>query len=176
MTVAVIRPVVPGDAAALSALYRAQRDFLAPFEPVRAESFFTEVTQRVRLTEIAERRRMGAGYSWLILDEGIVAGMISLSNVIRGPFQSANIGYFVARQHNGRGLATSAVEQVVDEAFSTVGLHRVEAGTLLDNVGSQRVLTKAGLRAVRPGPPLSPHRRRVARPRALPASQRYVAR
>ena len=71
---AVIRPVVPGDAAALSALYRAQRDFLAPFEPVRAESFFTEVTQRVRLTEIAERRRMGAGYSWLILDEGVVAG------------------------------------------------------------------------------------------------------
>ena len=141
---AAIRPVVPGDAAALSALYRAQRDFLAPFEPVRAESFFTEVTQRVRLTEIAERRRMGAGYSWLILDEGVVAGMISLSNVIRGPFQSANIGYFVAREHNGRGLATSAVEQVVDEAFSTVGLHRVEAGTLLDNVGSQRVLKKAG--------------------------------
>ncbi len=176
MTAAVIRPVVPGDAAALSALYRAQRDFLAPFEPVRAESFFTEVTQRVRLTEIAERRRMGAGYSWLILDEGIVAGMISLSNVIRGPFQSANIGYFVARQHNGRGLATSAVEQVVDEAFSTVGLHRVEAGTLLDNVGSQRVLTEGGLRAVRPGPPLSPHRRRVARPRALPAPQRYLAR
>ena len=141
---AVIRPVVPGDAAALSALYRAQRAFLAPFEPVRAESFFTEVTQRVRLTEIAERRRMGAGYSWLILDEGVVAGMISLSNVIRGPFQSANIGYFVARQHNGRGLATSAVEQVVEEAFTTVGLHRVEAGTLLDNVGSQRVLLKAG--------------------------------
>jgi ribosomal-protein-alanine N-acetyltransferase len=139
-----IRPVVPGDAKVLSALYTAQRDFLAPFEPVRAESFFTEPTQRVRLTEIAERRRMGAGYSWLILDEGVVAGMISLSNVVRGPFQSANIGYFVAREHNGRGLATTAVQLVVAEAFSAVGLHRVEAGTLLDNLGSQRVLQKAG--------------------------------
>jgi ribosomal-protein-alanine N-acetyltransferase len=141
---ATIRPVVPGDAAVLSALYRAQREFLAPFEPVRAESFFTEATQRVRLAEIAERRRMGAGYSWLILDERVVAGMISLSNVIRGPFQSANVGYFVAREHNGRGLATAAVRLVVEEAFTAVGLHRVEAGTLVDNVGSQRVLTKAG--------------------------------
>ena len=139
-----IRPVVPGDAAALSALYTAQREFLAAFEPVRAESFFTEPTQRVRLTEIAERRRMGAGYSWLILDDGVVAGMISLANVVRGPFLSANVGYFVAREHNGRGLATMAVRLVVEEAFSAVGLHRVEAGTLVDNIGSQRVLTKAG--------------------------------
>ena len=136
---------MPGDAKVLSALYTGQRDFLAPFEPVRAESFFTEATQRVRLTEIAERRRMGAGYSWLILDDGVVAGMISLSNVVRGPFQSGNIGYFVAREHNGRGLATSAVELVVDEAFSTVGLHRVEAGTLLDNARlPARLLQKAG--------------------------------
>ena len=141
---AVIRPVVPGDAATLSALYRAQREFLAPVEPLRAESFFSEATQRVRLTEIAERRRMGAGYSWLILDDGVVVGMISLSNVVRGPFQSANLGYFVARERNGRGLATSAVRLVVAEGFATVGLHRVEAGTLLDNLGSQRVLTKAG--------------------------------
>jgi ribosomal-protein-alanine N-acetyltransferase len=139
-----IRPAVPGDAAVLCALYTAQREFLAPFEPLRAETFFTEVTQRVRLTEIAERRRMGAGYSWLILDAGVVAGMISLSNVVRGPFQSANVGYFVAREHNGRGLATAAVNLVVDEAFSVAGLHRVEAGTLVDNAGSRRVLTKAG--------------------------------
>ena len=87
---------------------------------------------------------MGAGYSWLILDGGVVAGMISLSNVVRGPFQSANIGYFVAREHNGRGLATTAVGRWSTRPSRTVGLHRVEAGTLLDNVGSQRVLQKAG--------------------------------
>ena len=71
-------------------------------------------------------------------------GVDALANVVRGPFQSANVGYFVAREHNGRGLATMAVRLVVEEAFSAVGLHRVEAGTLVDNIGSQRVLTKAG--------------------------------
>lgn len=145
---AAIRPAVPGDAGALAALYVAQRDFLAPFEPARAASFFTEATQRVRLAEIAERRRAGAGYSWLILDDGAPCGMISLSNVVRGAFQSANLGYFVAQERNGRGLATAAVKLVVAEAFATVGLHRVEAGTLVDNVASQRVLLKAGFEQI----------------------------
>jgi len=139
-----IRQAVPSDARTLALLYRAERDFLRPFEPDRGESFFTEATQRVRLTELAERRRAGAGDAWVILDDGDPAGVISLSNVVRGPFQSANIGYFVAEGRNGRGVATAAVRLVAREAFTVLGLHRLEAGTLVDNVASQRVLEKAG--------------------------------
>ena len=87
--------------------------FLAPFEPDRGGSFFTEATQRVRLAELAERRRAGAGDAWVILDDGEPAGVISLSNIVRGPFQSANVGYFVAQGRNGRGIATTAVRLVV---------------------------------------------------------------
>jgi ribosomal-protein-alanine N-acetyltransferase len=143
-----IRQAVPADARALAALYRVERAFLAPFEPDRGESFFTEATQRVRLAELAERRRAGAGDAWVILDDGEPAGVISLSNVVRGPFQSANVGYFVAQGRNGRGIATTAVKLVVREAFTVVGLHRVEAGTLVDNLASQRVLEKAGFERI----------------------------
>jgi ribosomal-protein-alanine N-acetyltransferase len=143
-----IRQAVPADARVLSALYRSERTFLAPFEPDRGESFFTEATQRVRLAELAERRRAGAGDAWVILDDGEAAGVISLSNVVRGPFQSANVGYFVAQGRNGRGIATTAVKLVVREAFTAVGLHRVEAGTLVDNLASQRVLEKAGFERI----------------------------
>ena len=143
-----IRQAVPSDARALSLLYRAERAFLAPFEPDRGESFFTEATQRVRLAELAERRRAGAGDAWVILDDGEAAGVISLSNIVRGPFQSANVGYFVARDRNGRGIATTAVKLVVREAFTVLGLHRVEAGTLVDNLASQRVLEKAGFERI----------------------------
>jgi ribosomal-protein-alanine N-acetyltransferase len=45
-------------------------------------------------------------------------------------------------RRNGRGLATSAVGDILSYAFGELDLHRVEAATLVDNVPSQRVLEK----------------------------------
>jgi len=50
----------------------------------------------------------------------------------------------VDSKHNGRGLGTAAVREIVDLAFGPLGLHRVEAGTLRHNIGSQRVLERNG--------------------------------
>ena len=71
-------------------------------------------------------------------------GAINLSNVVRGAFQSCNVGYWVAEAYNGRGYATVALAQVCERAFGELGLHRIEAGTLLHNVASQRVIEKNG--------------------------------
>ena len=71
----------------------------------------------------------------------VVAGRMTLSNVVRGPFLSASLGYWVGQDHRGRGVATAAVGQVLRLAFADLGLHRVEASTLLDNAASRRVLT-----------------------------------
>jgi [ribosomal protein S5]-alanine N-acetyltransferase len=59
---------------------------------------------------------------------------------VYGPFRSANLGFWVVMHLNGRRLATRAVGAVVEIAFRDLGLHRLEAGTLADNVASQRVL------------------------------------
>jgi ribosomal-protein-alanine N-acetyltransferase len=67
-----------------------------------------------------------------------------LSNIVRGPFQSCNLGYWVDSGHNGRGLGTAAVREIVELAFGSLGLHRVEAATLQPNIGSQRVLDRNG--------------------------------
>lgn len=45
---------------------------------------------------------------------------------------------------NGRGLATAAVRGIMRVAFDELGLHRIQAETLLHNVGSQRVLERNG--------------------------------
>jgi [ribosomal protein S5]-alanine N-acetyltransferase len=135
--VGVIREVGVGDADELAALYVANRDFLAPFEPIRPDSFFTSSGQRRRLSRPVD------GWRFAILDDaGAIAGAINISNVVRGAFHSANLGYFVSQHANGRGLATAAVGDVCVFAFGTAGLHRLEAGTLLENVASQRVLEK----------------------------------
>lgn len=136
-----IRPLVLSDAEEIAALYLANREFLAPYEPTRTDDFFTAEGQRRRFEEAAED---GEGWRFAILDGDEIAGRISLIDVIRGPLQLANVGYFVDQRRNGQGLATAALAEVVEFAFGEAGLHRVEAGTLPDNLVSQRVLEKNG--------------------------------
>jgi len=81
---------------------------------------------------------------WLILDDGEPAGWVGLSNIVRGPLQSAIVSYWMDQAHTGRGLASAAVGEVVEHAFGELEMHRLEAGTLIDNVASQRVLEKNG--------------------------------
>ncbi|TJZ58817.1 GNAT family N-acetyltransferase [Streptomyces piniterrae] len=73
-----------------------------------------------------------------------IVGAITLSDIALGPFRSAGVGYWIAADHVGHGLATAAVNQVCATADRALGLHRLEAGTLVDNVASQRVLAKCG--------------------------------
>jgi ribosomal-protein-alanine N-acetyltransferase len=139
-----IRPVRPEDAAELAALYAANRDFLAPYEPVRPEEFFTAGGQRERL----ERQVADGVHPFAILDGGAIAGTINVFHIVRESLQSCTIGYWIDRARNGRGLATGAVEDVVAYAFGELELHRVEAATLLDNVASQRVLEKVAFERI----------------------------
>ena len=137
-----LRPITAEDAGPLARLLRAQRAFLAPFEPERPESFYTPEGQRNRIEDLLLRRELGAGYLFAIDRGGELVGTLSLANVVRGPFGSANLGYWVAQRWNGQGVATAAVGQAVARAFGDLGLHRLEAGTLVDNIASQRVLEK----------------------------------
>jgi len=137
----VIRLLTADDAVELTALLIENRAFLAPFEPPRDERFYTVEGQLERL-----EREDKQGFA--ILDAGRIAGVVALSNVVRGPLQSANLGYWVAEQANGKGLATKAVAELIPIAFGELGLHRLEAGTLVDNVGSQRVLEKNGFERI----------------------------
>jgi ribosomal-protein-alanine N-acetyltransferase len=134
----------PEDAEELAALYLANREFLVPFEPVRQPGFFTAETQRER---IAVRAADGF-HQFAILDGDAIAGTINVFHIVREALQSGTIGYWVDEARNGRGLATTAVEDVVAYMFGQLDLHRAEAATLVDNVASQRVLEKAGFERI----------------------------
>jgi [ribosomal protein S5]-alanine N-acetyltransferase len=136
-----IRPLTSEDAGELLALLIENREFLAPFEPDRDERYFTVEGQR-------ERIESGEQQAFAILDGVRIAGIVALSHIARGPFQSANLGYWVAQGLTGRGLATKAVGEVIEVAFGELGLHRLEAGTQVDNVASRRVLEKNGFEPI----------------------------
>jgi ribosomal-protein-alanine N-acetyltransferase len=56
------------------------------------------------------------------------------------------IGYGVAEELRGKGLATAAVRELLQVAFSDTGVVEVYAETATDNVPSRRVVEKAGFR------------------------------
>ncbi|MFI6145940.1 GNAT family N-acetyltransferase [Streptomyces sp. NPDC051109] len=141
-----MRGVEIGDAAGLADALARNRAYMAPFEPWRSEVFFTEAGQAARIRALLAERDGGRAASYVLVETGSGApvGMINLGSVALGPFRSGGIGYWVDRAWHGRGLATAAVEEVCRIARDEIGLHRVEAGTLVDNTASQRVLAKAG--------------------------------
>lgn len=139
------RVITPDDAPVLAGLVRTNREFLEPWEPVRGEEYFTEAGQRVAIgASLAEHER-GRGLPCVIVDsDGTVVGRINLNNIVRGASQSASLGYWLAQRAGGRGIATAAVRDIVRAAFGELGLHRIQADTLVHNEASQRVLERNG--------------------------------
>ena len=142
----VTRIVSVDDAAPLAASLRENRAFLAPWEPLRDETFFTVQAQRAALERALDAHARESMVPLVILDNRQIVGRITINGITRGAFQSASIGYWVSQQHNGRGLATAAVADAMTIAFGDLGLHRLQAETLLHNTASQRVLTRNGFR------------------------------
>jgi ribosomal-protein-alanine N-acetyltransferase len=132
------------DASVLADLLCLNRDFLTPWEPIRGDDYFTVAGQDAVIRGALELHEQRTTLPHVILDSGRVVGRINLNNIVRGPFQSCSLGYWVGSADNGRGVATAAVRVIVQVAFDEMGLHRIEAGTLLHNGASQRVLERNG--------------------------------
>ena len=143
-----IRPATIADATALSSLYTANWSFLEPWEPARDDTFLTPAGQEARLAMAEAEREGGTSYRCVICDDQDIVGMVSLSAIERGPVQSAHLGYWVAQAANGRGVATTAVAAMLELAFGGLGLHRLQAGTLVHNAGSQKVLMRNGFERI----------------------------
>ena len=139
-----VRPLAREDAGALADLYLANRDHLAPYEPTRDEEFYTVKGQRSRVASALADQEQGRGLPFVIEVDGRLAGRVNVTNIVLGPFCNGSLGYWVAADVMGRGVATTSVRQVVEDCLTNHGLHRLEAGTLVDNLASQKVLKRTG--------------------------------
>jgi ribosomal-protein-alanine N-acetyltransferase len=140
-----IRLITPDDGDELAELQVRNLDFLAPWNPLREADFFTVPGQHADIEAALARHLRGEALPLVVLnDVGLVAGRLTLSGIVRGPFQSCSMSYWLGEDQTGKGLATDAVRAALAIAFAELGLHRVEAGTLLRNTASQNVLAKNG--------------------------------
>lgn len=82
-------------------------------------------------------------------DDGAFLGWFHLRPGVDDPPGDPELGYRLRRELWGRGLATEGSRALIDQAFGEHGADRVHATTMAINVGSRRVMEKAGMRFVR---------------------------
>ncbi len=63
-----------------------------------------------------------------------------------GAGQVAEIGWVIDPAYGGRGLATEAVQALVDLCFDQLGVRRVQASCFADNTPSWRLMERIGMR------------------------------
>ena len=82
----------------------------------------------------------------LVDDPAEIAGVFTISQIVRGAFQSAFLGYYASERHARQGLMREAMQQVLDHAFGPLSLHRVEANIQPGNQPSISLALGAGFR------------------------------
>ncbi len=71
-------------------------------------------------------------------------GVFNLSQIFRGNFRSANVGYYGHTAFMGRGYMSEGLELVVRYAFAKIGLHRIEANIQPGNQRSIALVERCG--------------------------------
>jgi ribosomal-protein-alanine N-acetyltransferase len=137
------------DGAVWSRIRLADQEHLEPWEPVAEVNW--EVRHAVSswpaiCSGLRGEARRGRMLPYVIELDGQFCGQLTLGNVTHGALRSAWIGYWVASEVTGGGVATAALAMGVDHGFGAVRLHRIEATVRPENTASRRVLAKAGFR------------------------------
>lgn len=77
-------------------------------------------------------------------DDGELAGVINVSQIVLGFFCSAYLGYFAFSSYQRRGLMCEGLELVLHSAFEHMGLHRLEANIQPQNAASIALVRRCG--------------------------------
>ena len=141
-------PVNESLAAEVAAFYQRNAAHLAPWDPPSPPDFATEAFQRERLAKAAADVAAGALLRWWLQplqDTSRLVGSIGLSQIARGPFQNAMLGYAIDADCQGQGLMREALQAAIDHAFSpAVHLHRIQANVRPENSRSVALLQRLG--------------------------------
>jgi len=79
-------------------------------------------------------------------DSGEIVGVINLSQIFYGAFQSAYLGFYAMEGHQGQGLMREGLRLAIRYAFEKLKLHRVEANIQPGNVRSIGLVKGLGFR------------------------------
>ena len=142
----ILRPPQYSDWKAWADERKKNKLYLQPWEPLWSinELERSSFVKRVRMFERLSHNDQA--YSFLIYksDNEDFIGEVNISNVQRGIIQSCTIGYWIAKDCEGKGMMSESLELVKEFIFNELKLHRIEAACLPHNIPSLKLLLKNG--------------------------------
>jgi [ribosomal protein S5]-alanine N-acetyltransferase len=141
-----IRVVEAADATRLLHYRTRNREYLAPWEPLRDGVYYTLTHCAQTLAESREAMRLDRAYPFVVLDlaESEIIANFTFANVVRGAFQACHLGYSIDERRQGQGLMQEALTAALQWAFHELDLHRVMANYMPRNERSARLLDRLG--------------------------------
>jgi len=133
------------DARAIEQLLLRERAWLEPWEAT-VPGRVGQINGRSLVSGLLAQFRDGFGLPLVIEVDKRIVGQLNVANILYGSVGSANLGYWISRQHAGRGITPRAVAMAIDYLLLEGGLHRVEVDIRPENAASLRVVEKLGLR------------------------------
>ena len=133
------RPSVPAATEFLAAVDRSARLHAPWVAPPRSESAYRAYVKRARTPS-------HVGYLIRLRGTGELVGVVNISEIVRGAFRSAYLGYYGFVPYDGQGLMREALSLVIGQAFRRLRLHRLEANIQPSNGASLRLVRRLGFR------------------------------
>ena len=141
-----LRPLTPADFTQWREVRRRNTEWLTKWEPSRPAGAPDVIEDphafTVRCNARDRERQMGAGFGFGVFVDGAFGGEINITNIQRGPFQNAYVGYWIDEKHAGKGYTPEGVVVVCKFAFEQLGLHRLQISIIPRNKASRRVMEK----------------------------------
>ncbi len=75
-----------------------------------------------------------------------ITGVFNLSEIVRGYFQNAYLGFYAVADYAGKGYMSAGLKLVLQDAFENLKLHRLEANIQPGNIRSINLVKNNGFR------------------------------
>ena len=108
---------------------------------------FTSIDHAVQTVNIFKQifaEKTGIRWGITFKNEKKLIGNIGFNHF--QPFLTGKLGFALNEQYWNRGICSEAIEEVVRYGFNTLKIHRIEAETRPENIGSRKVLEKNGFK------------------------------
>jgi ribosomal-protein-alanine N-acetyltransferase len=124
------------------------RAHLGPWEPEPPVGFYTLAYWRERIAQLRREEDEGRQVRFHLFEKKAkparIVGSVGISNIVRGAFHCAHLGFGLDGTLQGRGVMFEALEASIAYAFGPMNLHRLEANHQPQNLRSAKLLRRLG--------------------------------
>lgn len=132
----------PRHADKLTSLVQRNLEHLQPWMPWAVDDYSAEHALRWVGQVLNEFAQNGQFNALIILDEEIV-GTIGF-HALDTQNQHAQIGYWIDKDHQGKGLVSKCCRVLIDYLFDTMNLNRVQINCNVENIRSRAIPERLG--------------------------------